>query len=859
MAFSLSPSVQVREFDLSQNVPNLPSARTGMVLRADTGPCNKIVSITNESELINTFGKPTSENYNDWFQAWNFLQYASSLYIVRPMDANKLTKNAGVGLTGSAWDNDDDETNFVNMYNKDIAEDTLFGGNFSGTTHKLYLINKNITSNQDLAFGICSSKKYFKSPIGLEYYAIVSTALVGGSVAVTASARPTLTYGSKVILNGDKLAVVQSVSQGASDAVITFDRAVSASDVAKFYGVVAANSAASASVVSFKRTGFTLERGVILTKSATTFFVDTITPTGTDTYDVAVVKISGAASGFGSSADEVVYSSSKHFAVSTSLNTVRGDFGINAGESTIKLNPGFVCDEGDVFTLTGDSGAATVEVASIDRVNNTIRLTKAVSAAVSGSTPITGTNPIKASNQNFIIGVNNYNLVYDEGLISKSRKIVTDSTGKTVTILAEKLVTFDRLVEFEPVWANEEFVVVILKKNTDGKYALLDKKSVSYIKGNRDSNGRSNFVEDIFFSDAKIPVYAKVSNTTAKAIDSAEAQMIKIFGNTSATTSDTVYPLKAGTYTATYDGNDYTEGDIINAQDLFGDPESFDINILITHEKDMNGMSDIAADRKDCVAIVCPTSDDAAYLSTASNSDASMYLIERFGTQTAFDEKRFTSFGTYSSIYGNMKYQYDKFNDVNRWIGVGGDVAGLFAQTDANRDPWWAVAGSQRGVIRNAIKLAFNANKQNRDDLYVNAINPIISIPGEGNAVVYGQKTATAIASAFDRLNVRRLLIFLEKAIATAARTGLFEFNDAFTRQRLFSMIEPFLRTVKARRGLYDYKLIIDDTNNTSEVIDANGLVIDVYLKPTKVAEFIQVNAVVVKTGVSFSEVVGTF
>jgi phage tail sheath protein FI len=266
-------------------------------------------------------------------------------------------------------------------------------------------------------------------------------------------------------------------------------------------------------------------------------------------------------------------------------------------------------------------------------------------------------------------------------------------------------------------------------------------------------------------------------------------------------------------------------------------------------------MSEIAESRKDCITIVGPY--EYSQLVSQSATDASQVLNNLYGTQTTYTGKLFTRFGTYSAVYGNMKYQYDKFNDVNRWMCLAGDIAGLYAQTDVNRDPWWAPAGLERGKMKNVIKLALNPNKQNRDDLYVNSINPIINITGEGAGVVFGQKTATPKPSAFDRVNVRRLLVTIEKAIATSARYSLFEFNDVFTRNRLKGLIEPFLRSVKSRRGLYDYMVVIDETNNTAEVIDKNALIIDIYLKPTKVAEFIQINAFVTRTDANFQEIVG--
>jgi phage tail sheath protein FI len=201
---------------------------------------------------------------------------------------------------------------------------------------------------------------------------------------------------------------------------------------------------------------------------------------------------------------------------------------------------------------------------------------------------------------------------------------------------------------------------------------------------------------------------------------------------------------------------------------------------------------------------------------------------------------------------------YDKYSDSFRWIPLNGDIAGLCVRTDSTRDPWFSPAGFNRGQIKNIIKLAYNPDKANRDVLYKNGVNPVVSFPGQGT-VLFGDKTALAKPSAFDRINVRRLFITLEKAISTAAKFSLFEFNDEFTRAQFVSLVEPFLRDVQGRRGIYDYRVVCDSTNNTGEVIDRSEFVGDIYIKPAKSINFIQLNFVAVRTGVAFDEVVGKF
>lgn len=213
---------------------------------------------------------------------------------------------------------------------------------------------------------------------------------------------------------------------------------------------------------------------------------------------------------------------------------------------------------------------------------------------------------------------------------------------------------------------------------------------------------------------------------------------------------------------------------------------------------------------------------------------------------------------SYAVLDSGYKYQYDKYNDQYRWVPLNGDIAGLAAYTDSIRDAWWSPAGFNRGQIKNIVKLAWNPKKGERDILYKNGVNPIVNFPGQG-IVMFGDKTLLAKPSAFDRINVRRLFIVLEKAIATAAKFTLFEFNDEFTRASFVNLVTPFLRDVQGRRGVTDFVVVCDETNNTGEVVDRNEFVGDIYIKPARSINFIQLNFVAVRSGVEFSEVIGNF
>lgn len=249
--------------------------------------------------------------------------------------------------------------------------------------------------------------------------------------------------------------------------------------------------------------------------------------------------------------------------------------------------------------------------------------------------------------------------------------------------------------------------------------------------------------------------------------------------------------------------------------------------------------------RKDCVAFVSP---DRAKVFNNYGNEATSLVNWR-------NALRSTSYAVLDSGY---KYQYDRYNDVYRWVPLNGDLAGLCARTDITNDAWWSPAGFNRGQIKNVVKLAFNPRKAERDVTYPNGINSVVTFPGQGT-ILFGDKTLLAKPSAFDRINVRRLFIVLEKAISIAAKYSLFEFNDAFTRAQFKNLVIPYLRTVQGRRGITDFLVVCDETNNTPQIIDSNQFVGDIYIKPARSINFIQLNFVAVGTGVQFSEVVGKF
>ena len=329
------------------------------------------------------------------------------------------------------------------------------------------------------------------------------------------------------------------------------------------------------------------------------------------------------------------------------------------------------------------------------------------------------------------------------------------------------------------------------------------------------------------------------------------------WGTDTTTTYTEVIPTTIDTLTGGTDDFSTTAGEIELAYDKFKNADTEDINLVI------GGSSSIVADtaaaqdthvtmlvnlvegRKDCVAFASPYRSAVVGVTTSSKQAKNV--------EVAADLIPSSSYLVLDSGY---QYMYDKYNDVFRFVPLSGSVAGLCANTDQVADAWFSPAGYSRGNVRGAIKLAFNPDKADRDVLYQSRVNPVVNFPGQG-VVLFGDRTALSKPSAFDRINVRRLFLVLEKAIATAAKFQLFEFNDEFTRAQFRSLIEPFLRDVQGRRGITDFSVVCDTTNNTGEVIDRNEFVADIFIKPARSINFITLNFIATRTGISFSEVGG--
>jgi phage tail sheath protein FI len=390
---------------------------------------------------------------------------------------------------------------------------------------------------------------------------------------------------------------------------------------------------------------------------------------------------------------------------------------------------------------------------------------------------------------------------------------------------------------------NDEMHIVVIDSRGDWtgvQGAILEKFAfVSKASDARKFDGSNNYYRDVINSTSKYVWWMDhPESTTNWGSQSTNTQFQQL--------SDVVSVAMSGGVTGTESADD---GDYQDAFALLANSELYDISLIPTGHVSATVakyvVEQVAESRRDCVAFVSP------YDTLLNRPFTTAADIVAWRGDVAFNVN-----SSYAVMDSGYKYQYDRYNDVYRWVPLNGDIAGLCARTDFTNDPWWSPGGLNRGQIKNVTKLAFNPNKAERDDLYKSGVNPVVSFPGQG-VVLFGDKTLLAKPSAFDRINVRRLFIVLEKAIATAAKYQLFEFNDSFTRAQFRSMVEPFLRNVQGRRGIVDFRVVCDDSNNTGEVIDRNEFIADIFVKPARSINFVTLNFVAVRSGISFDEIGG--
>ena len=389
--------------------------------------------------------------------------------------------------------------------------------------------------------------------------------------------------------------------------------------------------------------------------------------------------------------------------------------------------------------------------------------------------------------------------------------------------------------------SNDELHIVVIDEDgeiTGTKGDVLETfEAVSKASDAKDAQGNVNYYPDVIYKSSNY-IYWMDHNSGGSNWGSAA----------NGTTFTDVTAVSNVSLQSGSDGTTATTGQRKTAYEKFEDGETVDVGLIIAGAGDathIGNLITIAENRKDAVVFASPERSDVVGIADANTQKSNVVAF--------FNSIQSSSYVVFDSGY---KYAYDRYNDVYRFVPLNGDVAGLAARTDLVADSWFSPAGFNRGIVRGAVKLAFNPTKAQRDELYRARVNPVATFPGQGT-VLFGDKTGLSAPSAFDRINVRRLFITLEKAISTASKFQLFEFNDEFTRANFRNIVEPFLREVQGRRGITDFLVVCDETNNTGEVIDRNEFIAEIFIKPARSINFITLQFIATRTGVSFDEVAG--
>jgi len=793
----VSPGIRVREVDLTVGridaVNEQVGAFAGPFVR---GPIETPVLVETEQDLLNTFGKPSedSNQYEYWLTASSYLSYGGVLRVVRADSASLVNAHYPVSSPVSLKITSTEDFNNNHQSDTDWTYAAKDPGSWANGIKVCVIDN---FADQRVSIGT------FGLQVGYALTAGISTSFV-------------TTAGNVETFNGFIKGIVTQVNVGSVDVKI----------LSKFD-----NSTQTYSSVSYSENG--LNR----------------IPDGVQgTYWQAFNSVGTA----------------------TSLEKFRLSNNATVGVgSTVIVVP----DAIDLSTIATDdliqnlNGSFSARVVGVSTGQIIVNTASGVSLA--------STTLVVTYTKNALDGT----LDKGEGLLSNSTNTVVDWYNQQTLGLSNSTVYWKSIA---PKPSTSQYAVERNGSNDEIHVAVVDDSgSVTGIAGNilekftnlsKATDARVSPSENIYYknyvSNNSSFVFAGASGAITGVNFTTLAGLTQSSGGTIAWGQEAVsvnfgcvgsqsFELDNGfDYSSGTGGMDLSLSDVLNAYEIFRNPTEIDINFIMAgpsggatifeSQAKANRLISIAEERRDCVVTVSP---HRAGVINVTNTDSQTTNIINF-----YDSVSSSSYAVFDSGY---KYVFDRFNNRFRYVPLNGDIAGLMARTSINNYAWFSPAGSSRGVINNAVKLAYNPSQAQRDLLYPKRINPVVFSPGAG-IILFGDKTALSYASAFDRINVRRLFLTVEATIERAARAQLFEFNDVITRTNFVNIIEPYLRDVKAKRGITDFLVVCDESNNTPDIIDANQFKADIFIKPARSINFIGLTFVANRTGISFEEIVGT-
>jgi phage tail sheath protein FI len=849
MPFQLSPGVNVTEIDLTTVVPTVATSDGAIAGVYRWGPVGERILIDSENLLAARFGKPTSFNAETFFTGANFLSYSNRLWVSRAANTSGSTPFLGATAVANSR---------VFVSSNSTALNTLSAGMYLYEITNTSVVstgnNITITSVNSTAFVLSSvaslsnvgSVYHFARP-GTAYTALAIQE--GGIVANLTNqiVKNEVDYNLKDG-NFDSDVLFAAKYPGSMGNSLRISTCLTTNDYSSNVSLGAVYSVIDIGDTFVRLVGFT--DNAAAQSVASSFSIGDQILAGNSSVGYQYMQIMNITT----TSD----ANSNPTEIDNSTISFDGFADVNTSADFIYVTHPYM--NGDLVTYTNESGNNVItglsNNASYYVVASNSSGLKLATTPFGTAISITATS---ISNSYFV--ANTTAIRID---VQDPYRLHTPFSSQYVTRHWEFYNSVDGapgqsdFVRFNGnTAANDEMHIVVVDDGgafTGTPGTILEVyKGLSRATDSKNNDNSGNYYKDVINQNS---AYVWWANDDGGAL-SANAMNV----SSSVTTAPGDYYFTLGN-----DGYDESNpsafSSIASAYDMFRSSEDVDIS-LVMQGRPLGGLTsvngttvgnyqmanyiidNICEIRKDCVALVSP---DKSLTLNSFGTEATNLAAWRGALHS-------TSYAVMDTGY---KYQYDRYNDVYRWIPMNGDIAGLCARTDQTNDAWWSPAGFNRGQIKNLVKLAYNPRKAERDVLYINGVNPVVTFPGQGT-ILYGDKTLQAKPSAFDRINVRRLFIVLEKAISVAAKYSLFEFNDAFTRSQFKNLINPYLRTIKGRRGITDFLVVCDETNNTPQVIDSNQFVGDIYIKPARSINFIQLNFVAVGTGVQFSEVIGKF
>jgi len=806
-----SPGIVVKEIDLTTGRTTPSSNKVGAIVAPFAkGPVDSPILVENENDLLNNFGEPysTDKHYEHWLSASSYLAYGGSLRVVRANDSD--LRNGFVGTASSVKIDSLDHYNALGYDENTLADVVVAARNPGSWSNGVKVAIIDSKADQILT--------------GISTSAVTNTTFIGVATASNGDLGITTTIITGISTNaaGNIIAVGQTLKEltgiiGSGVTVTAIgvgtvyispatSNTIALDNVQLSFGSYSTTTTTAALAVGYGVTQSVVGRinpGAGSTSVLDGYLKGIITGIGVSSVDVKVLSHVSA----GGTETAVDYQPSGVYAFSSS-----GNVAIHTTSQTTSYGNASYTSRLDWFD------------------QQTIGLTTSSSIKWNNIAPRPGTSAYAAAR----------NSRFDEVHVVTIDALGT-VTGNAGTIL-EKHLSLSKASDAEFSVGNPSYWRKYLANNSEYIFGL---GAPTGIVTTGYSSGFT-LASDVGWDQPADGIIFAATGSSTNTLTGG-----KDYGGGSDVTS-------SGALTASL-------GELSDGYDLFESTDNYTVDFLLmgsaaydisTAQALANKLISVAELRKDAIAFISPYR-GSALTDTSSQTAVTVNSAADITTNVLSFYSPVTS-SSYAVFDSGYKYMYDRFANTFRYVPLNGDIAGLCARNDINNFPWYSPAGTTRGAILNAVKLAYNPTKTQRDQLYSNRINPVIFSPGSG-IVLFGDRTGLAKASAFDRINVRRLFVYLENAISQSAKDSLFEFNDQITRTNFVNTIEPFLRDVQAKRGIFDYVVVCDETNNTAAVIDNNEFVADIYIKPARSINFIGLNFIATKTGVDFEEVIGNF